>query len=577
MASITPSFLSDKQTTTYALPERMLWAGMHIVLALSGGVAVLNAYIYLRDSNLLNASIELARLAAIVGFWGYGFLSRRYDIGMNGGIIASWVGICCLMLAQGGVMSGNLIWSLIFGPILIVTGTIRLGIAVCVMTVGVIFGAHYWDYLLPNDFIFTPFRRTLSAAHVMVILGIVSWIVTRWRIQIIDQVNAQHMRTREADLKKSSMMIQLNHELRNPLGAIQTAVELLDREKMDEERHAYVINSIKASTSHLLSVINDVLDLEKITAGNQGKVEQEFSVRKLVTDVAEIFEVKAATNGSNLKIRLESDLHDAWNGQELRLRQVLINLTGNAIKYAPGCDITLSVSSTDNGLLFEVEDNGPGISDEIMSKLFVPFMSTSSMSGNTGLGLHICKVMVEETMGGSIHASHARNGGVVFSVKVPLEKLPGSGVKWEYMGHGLAKVDVAEVDPYANLAGRSIVVIEDDDQNSTLFAMALEAKGMLVDRALTSQEARTLIGSKSFDFALVDCSLGDASMEDGMEITPALLQSGVKCVVGLTGNASKDVEERWAEIGATQVILKPATMEKILGSLSEMAGKIGAH
>ena len=218
------------------------------------------------------------------------------------------------------------------------------------------------------------------------------------------------------------------------------------------------------------------------------------------------------------------------------------------------------------------------MSDQAMAHLFEPFSSSMGSYGTSGLGLRICKMIVEGQIGGKISVESALNQGTTFTVTLPLSKNDDQ-TKWEYVDSvfpadekGKPSVQPeAETNPV--LQGKRILLIEDDQTNSSILRMVLEDAGMSVMCAATSQRAMEILADGGgFDLALLDHNLGASSEKDGMGLAPDLLANGVAKVVGYTGNYSVDMDHRWRAAGVSDIVRKPVSIKDltaILGRTTE--------
>lgn len=393
--------------------------------------------------------------------------------------------------------------------------------------------------------------------------------------------------TRKADLArevadkaehlKSQYLIHVNHELRNPLTAIVTSVDMLSKEYATTtasadpgSRTGYFINTIRTTSHHVLSMLNDVLEMERLEGGDAKTVAEPFSARKLIQDVAEIFALSASEAGNTINTRVESGLHDEWEGASSRIRQVLVNLVANAVKHAPKSTITLSISQEATGLVFEVSDNGPGLSDHAREHLFEPFASSLGASGSTGLGLRICKLIVDRQLNGAIEAHSESGKGTTFKLTVPLVRVM-KRKQWEYVDAGSTAVQqddaVEGAHVSAELKGKSLLLVDDDADNLAVIAMALEDVGMRVMTAQSSQEAMELLYSGNFNVTLLDYNLGPLSEMNGIELASKIVGGNAGPVIGYTGNYSEDVDRKWRAAGVKSIVRKPASLRTLTSTL----------
>lgn len=248
------------------------------------------------------------------------------------------------------------------------------------------------------------------------------------------QIEATLREAEAADRAKADFIANMSHEIRTPMNAIAGFSELLMETPLAARQRQY-LSSLQAACSSLLKTINDVLDYSKIEAGQVGAERAAYSLPELVKDVIGLFQPQRSQKELALSFQLDPALPAVLVGDALRLRQVLVNLVGNALKFTERGSVRLQVAAERAGdkparLRFSVVDTGIGINPAQMTKLFSPFTQADSSItrrfGGTGLGLSICKRLVE-VMGGQISVRSEEGRGSEFSFTVPLEAADGQG------------------------------------------------------------------------------------------------------------------------------------------------------
>lgn len=237
----------------------------------------------------------------------------------------------------------------------------------------------------------------------------------------------QDARTRaeDANAAKSAFLANMSHEIRTPMTAILGFADFLSEDHVtDAERHD-AVDTIRRNGEHLLAVLNDILDLSKIEAGKLELEQISTEPAQVARDVVDLLRPRAMDRGLILETRIAPDAPTTIQSDPVRLRQILTNLIGNAIKFTPAgrVDLDISFDAQRGRLAFEVRDTGLGITPEALSRLFSPFTqadsSTSRRFGGTGLGLTICKRLAE-MMGGAISAASVPDRGSTFRVEIPI-------------------------------------------------------------------------------------------------------------------------------------------------------------
>ncbi|HBY59508.1 MAG TPA: hypothetical protein DEH78_06770 [Solibacterales bacterium] len=298
----------------------------------------------------------------------------------------------------------------------------------------------------------------------------------------------------QASRLKSEFVANVSHEFRTPMnGVIGMANLLLEGELSIDQRDR--ILTIRDSGEALLTLLNDILDLSKIEAGRMDFEDIEFQLRRTIEDVVELLSVRAAAKGLELVSEVDPEVPELMRADSLRLRQVLTNLLGNAIKFTESGEVEVSVRVAERTgemvtLRFDVRDTGIGISDEARSRLFKPFSqadgSTSRRYGGSGLGLAISRQLIER-MGGAIG----------------LESAPGAGSRFWFTLPVIARADVSEVSRKA-LAGRRVLLVERNATARSALARLVSSWGAAVEPAAGSGEAMERLQSgEAFDTVIV--------------------------------------------------------------------------
>ncbi|KNC96719.1 uncharacterized protein SPPG_07928 [Spizellomyces punctatus DAOM BR117] len=356
---------------------------------------------------------------------------------------------------------------------------------------------------------------------------------------------------------KDVFLATMSHELRTPLTSIIGHVELMDETPMDETQKEYMSNARRAATT-LLSLINDILDYSKLTAG---KVDLDLRV----TSVAEILDdVRAISKDLGKEVTLRVDSYDGPNviGDSTRLKQILLNLVSNAVKFTmPGGYVfvtnTWTVDNADRvNLTISVRDTGIGMSEQVIQRLFNPFTqadaSTSRRFGGTGLGLSIVKKLVN-AMDGSIEVTSEENKGSTFTV---LFKLPK------------AHVLPQEVPVPDKMGSMRILVAEDNKVTQSLLKRML--RDFTVDVADNGRQAVDMV-KKNESYHMLFCDL-NMPVLDGLEATREIrktTQGREIFIVGLTANAFKTDRENCLKAGMNDYLSKPFTKLSLLAMIAK--------
>jgi signal transduction histidine kinase/ActR/RegA family two-component response regulator len=372
-------------------------------------------------------------------------------------------------------------------------------------------------------------------------------------------------------------LANISHELRTPLNGILGFAQILRRDEAQTERQARGLRIIEESGQHLLMLIDDILDLARIEKAQFELHPIEVDLPAFLQVVCDIVRVRAEDKRLRFACEAAPDLPAAVLVDEKRLRQVLLNLLSNAIKFTDAGQVTLRARAVQpgpgrptGGLRFEVEDNGIGMNEAQLAKLFQPFTQVAEIQrrqGGAGLGLAISRQLVR-LMGGDI-VVHSREGqGSVFSFEIevpvlqPRVRTVAAGPVASARGQG------PRPDPRAAVSGARMLVVEDNAINRELVTEVLSTAGVLVSVACDGQEALDMLDRHRFDAVLMDCLM---PVMDGYAATRALRQRpelrGLP-VIALTANAMVGDRDKALAAGMSDHIAKPVKVDELFATLA---------
>lgn len=379
-----------------------------------------------------------------------------------------------------------------------------------------------------------------------------------------------------ANRAKSEFLARMSHEIRTPMNAILGFAEILQRGMAkDENQRQEYLQTIKNSGEHLLTLINDILDLSKIESGKIDLELARYSPQEIIGQALSIFQIKAREKGLTLSYEATTWLPETILTDIVRLRQIIINLVGNAIKFTENGSVKV-VSRMVEGdqlmLAIDIVDTGIGVSAEGLHRIFDPFSqedtSITRRFGGTGLGLSICRYLAEE-MGGSVSATSVQGSGSVFTVTVD----PGSieGVRQVAPNDiQTAKLLVAPDQKNIRLPACNILVVDDGAANRKLVTAYLERAGARVICAENGQVALRKFAENRISLILMDVHM---PVMDGLVTTRQLRADGVKIpIIALTGNVMQDDENACRDAGYSGFLAKPIGMQKLLSTVADALG-----
>ena len=375
----------------------------------------------------------------------------------------------------------------------------------------------------------------------------------------------------DASNAKSSFLANMSHEIRTPLTAIIGFGESLLESQHNMEQRVSSIKTIIRSGKHLLQVINDILDLSKVEARKLDVEEIDFSLFPVIAEIDSLVRMQAKDSGLEFNIQYNFPLPTMVKSEPLRLKQILINLLNNAIKFTETGSVTLIVECDreNEKLHFKVVDTGIGLSISQIEKIFNPFAqadtSTSRRFGGTGLGLSLSKQLVER-LGGSLTVESKEGKGSSFQFSMDAGDLSGIDFVTS-LEEVLVDTSPKRSRSSSEKMSGSILLAEDNTDNQVLISMYLKSMGVDVTVVSNGQAAVDAVRNKPYDLILMDMQM---PIMDGMEAVSLLRSQGYDCpIAALTANAMKEDKERCLQMGCNDFITKPINR----GDLFDIVGK----
>jgi signal transduction histidine kinase/CheY-like chemotaxis protein len=379
----------------------------------------------------------------------------------------------------------------------------------------------------------------------------------------------ERQRAETANLAKSAFLANMSHELRTPLNAVIGFAQLMDRDRSLPKHHREHLGIIFRSGEHLLGLINDVLSLSKIEAGRVTLAPVSFELPQFLEGLAEMLKVRAEGKGLDLLLEPGDAPPRLVLGDESKLRQLLINLVGNAIKFTKKGQVALRASWQDGRARFEVEDTGPGMAPEELGKLFQPFVQTATgekTKEGTGLGLVISRNFAR-LMGGDISVVSARGKGSTFTVTIDLP-LATEGEQRRELDESRKVVGLE-----AGQAVFRILVVDDVLENRLLLSKLLESVGFDVREATNGEQAVELWRSYQPHLIWMDMRM---PVMDGMTATKIIREAEgherkVK-IVALSASAMEHERAAVTESGCDDFLAKPFRESAVFEKLADHLG-----
>jgi len=387
--------------------------------------------------------------------------------------------------------------------------------------------------------------------------------ITERKILEVALENARD-KAQEASKTKEMFLANMSHEIRTPLNVILGMTRLIMKEDLNERLSEYVKHSQYAA-NHLLSIINDILDLSKIEFGEMNLQLNQFNLHTLSNAIESIFTPNAEEKGLIFKYYISNEISECLIGDDVRIRQVLINLIGNSIKFTDAGYVSLNVMLKEDldesqRISFEIKDTGIGMSEEFMNQIFDKFSQEANQANRkyagTGLGMTICRDLLT-LMDSELQIHSEKEIGTIISFEILFSKS-------KIENSTLKRIDFELIE----LTGVKVLLVEDNKINRLIAGKALEMLGTTYVEAINGIEAIEILKNESFDLILMDIQMPEM---DGVEATKWIRnQMNISTpIVALTANVFRQDIDSYLEIGMNDYIIKPFDEEDFLKKISE--------
>ena len=376
-----------------------------------------------------------------------------------------------------------------------------------------------------------------------------------------------------ANRSKSDFLANMSHEIRTPMNSILGFTELLRRKVGSFEQQEFYLETIHASGRHLLTIIDDILDLSKIEAGEMEFESVRCSPHHIIGEVLSVLRVKAQEKLLSLECHWTSGIPETIQSDPARLRQLLINLVGNAIKFTEHGSVQLKITvaphSPEPRLMIEVQDTGIGMTAAQIARLFVPFRQADSSVtrrfGGTGLGLAISKHIARQ-LGGNITVTSEPGVGSVFSAAIATGPLDNVRIFDGPPSEALLPVRKRPHSRVRRLDKVRILLVEDGESNRDLVSLVLREAGATIETAENGQEGILAAISSEFDLILMDMQM---PILDGYKAASHLRSLKLDVpIVALTAHAMRGDEQRCRDAGCSGYLTKPIDIDELLRVIS---------
>ncbi|WP_026379184.1 hybrid sensor histidine kinase/response regulator [Afifella pfennigii] len=385
------------------------------------------------------------------------------------------------------------------------------------------------------------------------------WVVI---LSDITEIRAAERAADAANHAKSAFLATMSHEVRTPINGLLGLTELLQATELDA-RQLQLVEGLQTSGEVLMDLVEDVLDYTRLESGALVSDVCDVVPRQLVDQIAAVFEGQCRRKGIRLHTQIASDCPAVTRVDQAKLRRILLNLTGNAVKFTDKGTVRLSVRPSRRGLCFSVADTGPGIPAGMRDRIFEPFVQHAdahrSHPGGTGLGLAICRRLAE-SLGARLDLEAGPEGGSVFTLDCPVEAAGG-----EAMPGRAASLRSRR----AALPPAHILLVEDNAVNALVYEGLLSADGHAVDRVETAEAGLERLERTAYDLVVMDVRMAGMS---GLEAVRRIragtaLRLRQTPIVLTTADGREEAARAAAEAGANAFLAKPFTSEALRAAM----------
>lgn len=386
---------------------------------------------------------------------------------------------------------------------------------------------------------------------------------TTQKAELVEQCRRAEEEAERANRAKGEFLANMSHEIRTPINAVLGMDDMILQECEDEQIREYALD-IQNAGKNLLSLINDILDLSKVESGKMEIIPAEYDFSSVLHDIVNMISMKAKDKNLAMKVKVEPSLPSKLYGDEIRVRQVLLNIMNNAVKYTNEGSISLAVTGRSEGdrvwIDFSVEDTGIGIKKEDLEKLFEKFQRIEEKRNRnvegTGLGMNITARLLE-LMGSSLDVESVYGEGSKFSFTLEQKIIDASPIG-EYEKRFQESQRSLENEEFIYAPEASILVVDDNEMNLKVAKGRLKRSGIVPDTADSGEKCLQMAAKKHYDIIFLDHMMPEM---DGVETCHHLREDGLlpedTSVVALTANAIVGAREEYLQQGFDDYLSKP--------------------
>ena len=392
-------------------------------------------------------------------------------------------------------------------------------------------------------------------------------------VRMFDAAQSAKAQAEQSEEAKSRFLANMSHEIRTPMTAILGYSEALLDKNLNEDQKDKFLNTVIRSGKHLLTVINDILDISKIESSKIEVESIDVEVVSILSDLDDYARLHCKEKNLSYQLQIQYPIPSVINTDPTRLKQVLFNLTNNAVKFTNNGWIKIEVSFAYDQMIFSVEDSGIGLDREEQQRIFDAFTqadtSTTRLFGGTGLGLYISKSLAQ-LMGGDLTIESEKGVGSSFTLTVDAGAtseamyIVSAGNLKQLMDEYKANAKMLEVPKFSG----KVLVAEDNPENQMLIDRLLSDTGLQVDLVSDGQQAVDQVDKEQYDLIFLDMQM---PVMGGKEAASILRSRGVSLpIVAFTANVMKHQIDDYLNIGFSQVVEKPISQDQLYSVLSSL-------